>query len=79
MRLLTRLDEYINENKYEIRIVDNIIDISNYTEIKEFSSNKIVIIYKSGKTVIEGTSLVIKVMLDNEIKITGNISNIILR
>ena len=79
MRLLTRLNEYINEDGYEIRILDNVLDISNYIEIREFSSTQIVIIHKNGKTIIEGSNLVIKVMLDSEIKITGNITNIFLR
>ena len=79
MRLLTRLNEYINEDGYEIRILDNVLDISNYIEIREFSSTQIVIIHKNAKTIIEGSNLVIKVMLDSEIKITGNITNILLR
>ena len=29
MRLLTRLNEYINEDSYEIRILDNVLYISN--------------------------------------------------
>lgn len=79
MRLLTRLSNYVNEKEYQIIITNNIVNIINYHEIKEFSSTKIIVSYTNGRTIIEGNNLVVGKMLENEIKITGVISNIILR
>ncbi len=78
MRLFTKLDNYINDKVYKIIVINNTIHISNYLDIKEFSSTKIIITHKQGRTIIIGTNLVINALQDDEIKITGSINNIIL-
>ena len=79
MELFTNIKDYISENNYKITITNNVINIVNYIEIKEFSSTKIIIKYKNGYTTIDGKSLVISKMLDNEILIMGSINSILLR
>lgn len=75
--MLKKLNEYLNENQYKMTLINNDqINIVNYQEIADFSSDKIKIKYQSGYSIIHGHNLVIKKMLDDEILITGVINNI---
>lgn len=76
MKLVDRLEDYLYDNEYKIIVKKNQVDIVNYDEIIDFSLNKISIKYRNKIFVIEGTNMVISKMLDNEILITGNISNL---
>ena len=63
MKILDRLNNYINELEYEIIITDSYINIVNYKEIVDFNSTRISVRHNSGITVIVGTNLVIIKML----------------
>lgn len=76
MKLVDRLEDYLYDNEYKIIVKKNQVDIVNYDEIIDFSLNKISVKYRNKIFVIEGTNMVISKMLDNEILITGNISNL---
>lgn len=76
MKLVDRLGDYLYDNEYKIIVKKNQVDIVNYDEIIDFSLNKISVKYRNKIFVIEGTNMVISKMLDNEILITGNISNL---
>lgn len=76
MKLVDRLEDYLYDNEYKIIVKKNQVDIVNYDEIIAFSLNKISVKYRNKIFVIEGTNMVISKMLDNEILITGNISNL---
>ena len=64
------------DTTYKIIIKDNTINIINYEEIKDFSSNKIVVKTKKNITTIIGKDLVVSKMQDNEVLITGLIKTI---
>ena len=76
MKILNRLDNYINEKEYSMIYKYNKLDIVNYTEIKDFTSKIITIRYQNKIYQIKGSNLVISRMMDNEILISGNIENI---
>lgn len=76
MKWLRMIDDYVSEKKYSMIYRNNSLDIINYSEIIDFSSNKISVRYEDDIYHIEGNNLVISKMMDNEILITGNISNI---
>lgn len=76
MKWLRMIDDYVSEKKYSMIYRSNSLDIINYSEIIDFSSNKISIRYEDDIYYIEGNNLVISKMMDNEILITGDISNI---
>lgn len=76
MKIINRISNYLNDSEYQIIVKSNQIDIINYDEIIDFSLTKISIKYKKNIFVIEGINLAITKMLDNEVLITGNISNI---
>ena len=76
MKILNRLDNYINDKKYSMIYKYNKLDIINYTEILDFTSKIISIRYEEKVYQIKGSNLVITRMMDNEILISGNIENI---
>lgn len=76
MKIFNKLENYLNEQEYKMVIRDNQINIVNYDEIVDFSSNKIIVKNRSNLIIIEGKNLTISKMLDNEVLISGIISNI---
>ena len=77
MKLIRMIDNYINERKYSMIYKDDKLNIINYSEIIDFSSKLVSVRYEDSVFHIEGENLVISRMMDNEILITGDISNII--
>ena len=73
---ILNLNRYLMDTTYKIIIKDNTINIINYEEIKDFSSNKIVVKTKKNITTIIGKDLVVSKMQDNEVLITGLIKTI---
>jgi sporulation protein YqfC len=76
MRLINKIDRYLEDKQYQIIIKDKKINILNYDEIIDFSSNKIILKCNEQKIIIEGKNLIILKMLDEEILITGIVFNI---
>lgn len=76
MRLISKLDRYLEDKNYEIILKENRINIINFQEIIDFSINKISIRCDNKIINIEGKNLIISKMLDDELLITGTILNI---
>ena len=76
MKLISKLDRYLEERNYEIILKDNKINIINYKEILDFSESKISLRCDNKIINIEGKNLIISKMLDEELLITGIIFNI---
>ena len=76
MKIMNRLDNYLYDKEYRIIIKENYVNIVNYDEIVDFNLNKISVKYRNKKVSIEGTNLTINKMVEDEVLITGNISNI---
>ena len=76
MKIKNRLDNYLYDREYRIIIKENYVNIINYDEIVDFDSNKISVKYNTKLITIEGLNLTINKMIENEVLITGNISNI---
>ena len=75
-KLLKIMDNYINNNNFNIIYKNKTLNVINYTKILDFSSTLISIEYKNNTYYIEGENLVISKMLEEEILITGNIKKI---
>ena len=76
MKLIKMIDNYINEKKYSMIYKNNKLNIINYSEIIDFSSNLISVRHNDNIYYIDGNDLVISKMMENEILITGKINNI---
>ena len=57
LKMLNELRNYILEEKFEFRFIDNKLDIINYKSINHFDSNKIIINHENGYIVINGNNL----------------------
>ncbi len=76
MKLTDRFNNYIEDREYKIIIKENYLNIVNYDEIVDFSLNKVSVKIKNKIIIVEGTRLAISKMLECEVLITGNISNL---
>lgn len=76
MRLISKLDRYLEDKTYEIIIKENKVNIINFKEIIDFSTSKISLRCDNKIINIEGKNLIISKMLDDELLITGEIFNI---
>ena len=64
MKIFNKLENYLNEQEYKMVIRDNQINIVNYDEIVDFSSNKIIVKNRANLNIIEGKNLTISKMLE---------------
>ena len=71
---LNNINRYLMDTESKLILKDNYLNIINYIEIKDFSSNKILVKTKSKIITIKGDNLVVSKMQDNEVLITGIIS-----
>ena len=76
MKMLKRIDNYLNERKYKITLNENMINIQNYDEIINFTLTNISVKCSDKVINIDGTNLTITKMFENEVLITGNIISI---
>ena len=76
MKIMDRIDNYLYDREYRIIIKENYVNIINYDEIVDFNLNKISVKYKNKKITVEGINLAINKMVEDEVLITGNITNI---
>lgn len=76
MRLINKLDRYLENKNYEIIIKENSINVINFKEIIDFSMNKISLKCDDKIINVEGKNLIISKMIDDELLITGIIFNI---
>ena len=79
MKLIRRIDNYINDKNIRIISTDNYVNITNYNKILDFNSNNIDIDLGNYNILIKGKELVINKMYDNELLIKGKIESIIYR
>jgi sporulation protein YqfC len=79
MGIVHKFRDYILESELKITILENRVDIVNYTEIGHFDSNKIIVRHDKGNIVINGNNLVVSKLLMDEVLISGTIKNIELR
>ena len=76
MRLIDKLDRYLENKSYQIIIKEDSINIINLQEIIDFKANKVSLKCDNKIINIEGKNLIISKMLDDEVLITGIIYNI---
>ena len=67
---------YINDTDFQIVYINNELNIVNYDRINYMEDEKISLSYQKGTIVVIGKKLRVKKLLDNEILIVGDISNI---
>ena len=76
MKLINKLDRYLNDNDYKIIIKENYVNIINYDEIIDFNLNNISVKYNNKVIIIEGNNLTISKLVKDEVLILGEITSI---
>lgn len=76
MKLFNYLDRYIVDSEFKVIIMNDYLNVVNYSEVIDFSSKEISIRYDRGIMIINGDNLVVSKMLDDELLIKGNIKSI---
>ncbi len=76
MNIVNGIRSYIKEDELKITILNNKINIVNYTDIGHFDSNKIVVKTNSFDVIVKGSDLVVSKLMNDEILITGDFNNI---
>ncbi len=66
----------IKSDMYEIVLRENFLHIKNYINVLEIYPNKIIILLKNKKLIINGNDLIISALDEYEILIKGNIKGI---
>ncbi|MDD2434961.1 MAG: YabP/YqfC family sporulation protein [Bacilli bacterium] len=79
MKLIESFRNYLLEEEFRINILNNKVNIINYTDISNFDSNKVTIRHRNGSVTITGNNLTITRLLIDEVLILGDIKNIELR
>ncbi len=74
--MLTKLRTIILEEEFKMIILNNRINIVNYTKIIHFDNIKIIIADNKKKYTISGSNLVISKLLIDELLIEGNVEKI---
>ena len=77
--ILERYKDYIDSNKLEIHIDDLGIYVLNYKKILSFLDTKIIITDNIKNVSIIGNKLVISILKKEELYITGDIYEVVLR
>ena len=76
MNIINGIRSYILDDELKITIINNKINIVNYKDLGHFDSDKIVVKKENGEIIVKGNNLVVSKLMNNEILITGNFSNI---
>lgn len=76
MSLVRKARNYLLDETFNMRILNNKIDICNYKNIGYLDNDLIIINYEDGQIKIKGENLVVSKLLDDEILISGNIKTI---
>lgn len=76
---MKEIRNFVMEEKFEFRFIDNKLDIINYKNITHFDSNKIIVNHDNGYIVVNGMNLSVSRLLNNEIMINGKFNNIEIR
>ncbi len=79
MKIIDGIRNYVIEQEFEIRIINNKVDVINYKDIGHFDSNKVIINYSDGSVVIRGNNLVVSKLMNDEILIGGDMKGLELR
>lgn len=73
MKIRKIIDDYVECNNFEIKIIDRKVKIYYYDNIERFTSNLIEVSSKNDRFIIKGINLVIETMFKEYMVISGDI------
>lgn len=78
MNIKKIINDYVECNEFEIKIINGKVKIYYYDKIEHFSNSKIIVSKGNQKVRVEGNELVIETMFEELIIIAGNVNQIVL-
>ncbi len=76
---LKDIRNYMLEEKFQINLTPNYVDVINYKDIGTIDNKNITIYHTDGSIKITGNNMTVSKLLNKEILIVGSITNIELR
>jgi len=74
--MIRKVIDYIKEDAFEMHIDSGYISVVNYLHIYSMEEDSVRFSYSGGNVIIKGNRLVVVKLLDNEILIKGDFTNI---
>lgn len=74
--MLNHIKEYINDNEFRLVVFEDRLYIINYLKILSLEDERISILTNKGRVVIKGNNLCLNKLLEDEVLISGIVSNI---
>ena len=76
MKIANIINDYVECNLFEIKIIDDRVKIYYYDKIEHFSNSKIIVSKSDKNYKIEGKNLIIEKLFKEFLVIKGNINKI---
>ncbi len=70
------IKDYINDNEFKLTIFEDRVYVANYSKIISLEDERISFLTHKGKIVIKGNDLCLNKLLEDEVLISGRVSNI---
>ena len=74
--MLKKIKDYINDKEFRMTIFIDRIHIINYSKIISLEETRISFLTSKGRVIIKGNNLTLNKLLDDEVLISGDVSNI---
>lgn len=74
--MLNRIKDYINDKEFRMTIFTDRIHIINYLQILSIEDDQIAFLTNKGRIIIKGNNLCLNKLLDDEVLVSGFVSNI---
>lgn len=74
--MFNRVKEYINDNEFRLTVFEDRVYAMNYLKIVSLEEERISFLTTKGRIIIKGKDLCLNKLLDDEVLISGTVSNI---
>ena len=74
--MFNRVKEYINDNEFILTVFEDRVYAMNYLKIVSLEEERISFLTTKGRIIIKGKDLCLNKLLDDEVLISGTVSNI---
>ena len=74
--MINKIKDYINDREFRMTIFVDRIHIINYLKILSLEDERVSFLTNKGRVVIKGTNLCLNKLLDDEVLVSGVVSNI---
>ncbi|MCI8346954.1 MAG: hypothetical protein HFJ12_03280 [Bacilli bacterium] len=70
------IKNYINDNEFKLTVFEDRVYVANYLKIISLEDERISFLTQKGRIIIKGNNLCLNKLLEDEVLISGRVSNI---